>query len=76
MAFLLFVYTWKTSVFDSDFLVGDGVWAKYWYGGVHRSTGFKPYRPKSDPFPERLKPLLEECRPYYERLRELAIPAD
>jgi len=46
----------------------DGSWAKYWYDSVHKSTGFMEYKPKSDPFPEKLKPLLEECMPYYERL--------
>lgn len=51
----------------------DGIWARYWYAGVHRSTGFSPYRPKTDPFPERLRPLLEECLPYYEILAESAI---
>jgi hypothetical protein len=53
----------------------DGVWAEHWYASVHRSTGFQPYRGKSGPFPERLVPLLEECRPHYERLLELAIRA-
>ena len=53
----------------------DGVWAKHWYANVHASTGFSPYKPKSDAFPERLKPLLEECRPLYERLGRYAIPA-
>lgn len=50
----------------------DGVWAKYWYKSVHRSTGFQKYRPKTEPFPKKLRPLLDECMPYYERLRELA----
>lgn len=53
----------------------DGIWAKHWYANVHDSTGFSPYRPKPDDFPERLAPLLEECAPLYERLREYAIPA-
>ena len=53
----------------------DGSWAPHWYHNVHRSTGFAPYRPKTAPFPEHLKPLLEECRPYYEQLKELAILA-
>jgi hypothetical protein len=48
----------------------DGVWARYWYHNVHRSTGFQPYRPKAEPFPEHLKPLLEECLPYYRKLME------
>ena len=47
----------------------DGVWAKYWYDSVHRSTEFGQYQPKTDSFPERLKPLLEESLPYYEQLR-------
>lgn len=51
----------------------DGVWAKYWYQNVHESTGFKPYQPKTEPFPEELKPLLEKCRPIYEKLVEYAI---
>ena len=54
----------------------DGVWAKYWYHNVHRSTGFQEYAEKKDPFPEFLKPLLEECRPFYQRLYALALKAD
>jgi hypothetical protein len=46
----------------------DGVWAKHWYHAVHRSTGFAPHRPKSEPFPERLAPLLAECQPHYDAL--------
>jgi hypothetical protein len=53
----------------------DGVWAKHWYHNVHDSTGFAPYRPYSGQFPERLGPLLEECLPYYERLRSYSIIA-
>ena len=43
----------------------DGVWAKYWYQNVHRSTGFQPYTEKSDPFPKHLLPLLKECERFY-----------
>ena len=46
----------------------DGVWAKYWYDGVHRSTGFQPYQPKTGPFPDYLRPLLRSCLPYYQQL--------
>ena len=53
----------------------DGCWAKYWYKSVHQSIGFGKYREKSEPFPESLKPLLEECKPYYQQLSELAIKA-
>ncbi len=51
----------------------DGCWAPWWYQNVHRSTGFSPYHAKTEPFPERLRPLLEQCRPYYERLLESAL---
>lgn len=51
----------------------DGIWAKYWYHNVHRSTGFTPYRPKTGPFPEALRPLLEQCLPLYEELKDRAL---
>lgn len=53
----------------------DGIWAPHWYANVHRSTGFAPYRPKTDPVPSRLKPLIESCQPYYEQLTKRAIRA-
>jgi hypothetical protein len=46
----------------------DGVWAKYWYAEVARSTSFQPYRPKNEPVPERLHDIHERCRECYERL--------
>lgn len=51
----------------------DGIWAKYWYDSVHKSSGFATYKPKTEPFPEHLMPLLSECRPYYKELQKLAI---
>ena len=51
----------------------DGVWAQHWYENVHRSTGFKPYRPKQEPFPAALKDVLSTCLPYYNVLRAGAI---
>ncbi len=54
----------------------DGIWAPHWYANVHRSTGFRPYRPKPGDFPEELEPVLAECRPHYERLHWHALRAD
>ena len=51
----------------------DGVWAPYWYGNVHRSTGFVPYRPKSEPFPAELEEVFAVCSAHYEALRRDAI---
>ena len=46
----------------------DGVWAKYWYDAVERSTGFEPYAPRPREVAPELEPLLAECLPYYEEL--------
>lgn len=52
----------------------DGVWEKYWYQAVHKSTGFAPYEPKP-PCPEALRNLLDECQPYYDSLFNHALRA-
>lgn len=46
----------------------DGVWAPHWYAAVERSTGFQAYRPKPDPVPPSLEPVLAECELLYARL--------
>jgi hypothetical protein len=47
----------------------DGVWAKYWYDSVWRSTGFGPYRPHGgDDLPRELRSLADACQPYYDEL--------
>ena len=48
----------------------EGVWAPHWYHNIHRSSTFHPYQAKTEPFPTRLKPLLERCLPYYDYLIE------
>ncbi len=53
----------------------DGIWAKYWYHNVHKSTGFEQYEPKNEPVPKHLKPLYEQCKPYYDKLFVHAIKA-
>ena len=46
----------------------DGVWAPYWYDSVKESTGFAPYRPRSQALPAHLEPIAERCEPHYEAL--------
>lgn len=47
----------------------DGVWAKYWYQRVEKSTGFEPRSPfEGFVADERRSELEELCRPLYERL--------
>jgi len=55
----------------------DGVWAPYWYHSVWRSTGFVSVTPGPPPdLDPSLEPLLEECLPYYEKLRRNKIKID
>jgi len=51
----------------------DGIWSKYWYTNIHKSNGFIKYKTKTESFPDKLKPLLNSCIPYYEQLLKLAI---
>jgi hypothetical protein len=48
----------------------DGVWARYWYGEVAKSTSFEPDKPREGIVPHRLHELHGQCREYYERLYE------
>ena len=57
--------SWPPGLRDSD-----GVWAKYWYPEVARSTSFQPYQSKNEPVPERLREIHDRCRECYERLYE------
>lgn len=49
-------------------ILEDGVWAPHWYTNLHTSTGFTPYREKTDPFPIHLEPLLSQCTPLYNHI--------
>jgi hypothetical protein len=51
----------------------DGVWAAHWYSSVAASTSFAAPGAPGAPgdaaiLPDRLRGLLERCRPYYEEL--------
>ena len=46
----------------------DGIWAKYWYGEVARSTSFEPYRPRREEVPKHLFEIHERCRECYANL--------
>jgi hypothetical protein len=46
----------------------DGIWAKYWYDNVARSTSFQPYKPREGAVPDRLREIYDQCRDCYEKL--------
>jgi sulfotransferase family protein len=54
----------------------DGIWARYWYEAVERSTGFEPYSPRPRQVSPELEDLLAECLPFYEELHRERITAN
>ena len=53
----------------------DGVWAKHWYAAVEASTGFEPYRRRHLELTDEQARLVDECRPWYEKLYALRLKA-
>jgi hypothetical protein len=51
----------------------DGVWARYWYDSVWKSTGFAPYRERSYDLGEGEREIARQARPYYEKLYSLRL---
>ena len=58
---------WKTGPIKED-----GIWSKYWYHTVHKSSGFIPYKAKPE-LPKTLLKLYNNCRPYYKNLLKNAL---
>ena len=46
----------------------NGIWAKYWYDEVARSTSFQPYKPREGTVPDRLREIYGQCRECYDCL--------
>ena len=63
VAFTAEMLSWPPGLRETD-----GIWAKHWYDKVKETTGFGSYRPKPDPVPEVLLPLLETCNEMYGKL--------
>ena len=55
--------SWPPGLRDSD-----GIWAKYWYDDVARSTSFQPYKSREGNVPDRLRETYERCQDCYNRL--------
>jgi hypothetical protein len=48
----------------------DGIWAKYWYDAVWKSTSFQPYSPREKNVPPDFTDLLREAGVIYGQLHE------
>jgi hypothetical protein len=57
--------SWAPGLRDTD-----GIWAKYWYGEVAKTTSFQSYRPTSGEVPARLREIYQRCCECYQRLYE------
>jgi hypothetical protein len=55
--------SWSPGLRDTD-----GIWAKYWYGEVAKTTSFQPYRPRHYELPEKFRESYERSRNCYEKL--------
>lgn len=53
----------------------DGVWAKYWYENVHKSTGFEMQKTSNRALPEYLEPLYFESKKYFDLLFTYSLKA-
>ncbi len=51
----------------------DGIWAKYWYAEVERSTGFQLYRERKIELPDHLREMEQRCRECYEQLHAVRL---
>lgn len=51
----------------------DGVWAKYWYAAVEKSTGFEPYRAKVEDVPAQHAGLLAQCCQLFAELHAIRL---
>jgi len=48
----------------------DGVWARYWYDSVWKSTGFAAYRDRTYQLADKESNVARAARPYYEKLHQ------
>ncbi|MFZ1460644.1 MAG: sulfotransferase family protein [Ignavibacteria bacterium] len=46
----------------------DGIWAKYWYENVHKSTSFEKQKTSSRNLPDEYTSLYDECMVYYNEM--------
>ncbi len=53
----------------------DGVWAKFWYDNVHKSSGFQKQPTSERELPVQCTELYQACLPYYDKMYAGSIKA-
>ena len=71
VAFFPGMLAWPAGPRDTD-----GVWAKYWYNSVWRSTGFASPRPRTISLNGRAAEVAQSCWPHYEQLHAHRLRVD
>ena len=62
---------WPIGIRDSD-----GIWGKYWYKNVVKTSSFSKPSEKNEEFPDKFSSLLDECNIYYKQLEKYKINND
>lgn len=57
--------SWRSGKRNSD-----GIWAKYWYASVEKSTEFMSYQTNDKLIPEHLRDVLAECDELYQQMEQ------
>ena len=63
--------SWPVGIRDSD-----GIWGKYWYKNVIKTSSFTKPLEKNEKFPEKFSILLDECNVYYNQIAKYKINND
>lgn len=51
----------------------DGVWAKYWYTNLHKTTKFAEPKRRKAQAPKHLKSLCDDAKVYYDKLYKISL---
>jgi len=54
----------------------DGIWAQYWYGNVHNSTGFTVQKTSNQEMPDSLQTVLDQALIHYTILKNHILKND
>jgi len=69
--FLEQMLSWPTGARESD-----GIWGKYWYKNVVKTSSFSKFSEKNEEFPRQFSSLLDKCNTYYKQMEKYKITND
>ena len=61
-------FSTKMLNWEKGSIIEDGLWAKYWYGNVHKSKSFGSYLSNDRDLPNELHALYEKCLIHYNEI--------